>query len=156
MESEIRIQLGSVRRRKGILDLIGANLSDSGVEVEPPKLEAAVDAVLRDPNLGFILIARRDEDEDEVVLGVAYVSVVWALEPGGRACWLEELRVDPGHRGRGIGRELVRAAVRRARTMGCAGMDLEIGKDNDRAGNLYKREGFTSLSRTRWTKKLAR
>lgn len=151
---EIRIQMGSVRRRRGILDLIGANLGEIGVQVPPPRLEAAVDAVLRDPNLGFILIARRDEDEE--VLGVAYVSIVWALEHGGRSCWLEELRVSPSHRGRGIGAQLVRAAIRKARTLGCAGMDLEIGRENSRAVNLYQREGFTNLSRTRWVKKLER
>lgn len=153
-EDDIRIQLGSVRRRRGIIDLIGANLDEQGVRVDPSRLEGAVDAVLRDPELGFILIARRETEEQ--VLGVAYVSIIWALEHGGRSAWLDELRVDPAYRGRGIGAQLVRHAIRRARTLGCAGMDLEIDRKHDRAENLYQREGFTSLPRTRWMRKLER
>lgn len=147
---DVRIQLGSVRRKKALFDLIEKQFREQGFGSLGPRLESSVDAVLRDPTLGFFLLAR----VDEVVIGLAYVSVNWALEHSGRSCWLEELYVLPEHRGHGIGRLLLRAAMRRARSLGCQAMDLEVDRGQARSQNLYEREGFRSLPRVRFVKKL--
>jgi GNAT superfamily N-acetyltransferase len=55
---------------------------------------------------------------------------------------LEDLFVDPPHRGQGIGRALIDAALAYARENGAAAMFLETALDNERAQQVYEREGW--------------
>jgi ribosomal protein S18 acetylase RimI-like enzyme len=88
------------------------------------------------------------------VVGVAYLSFVWALEHGGRAAWLEELYVVPWLRDQGIGTQLLHAVLEHAALQGCVAVDLEVDAGHTRAARLYAREGFLPLGRARWVKKL--
>ena len=58
--------------------------------------------------------------------------------------WLADVVVDPGLRGRGIGSELVRFALAKARELGVARLYL-FTPDRER---LYARLGFAVLERT--------
>ncbi len=55
---------------------------------------------------------------------------------------IHDLTVLPEHRGRGIGRLLLRAVEEEARRMGCCKVTLEVRADNDGARRLYGSEGF--------------
>lgn len=55
---------------------------------------------------------------------------------------VHDLAVHPGHRGRGIGRELLRAVVAKARALGCCRVTLEVQERNLPARRLYEDEGF--------------
>src|SRR5438034_719646 len=74
------------------------------------RIGRAVDGVLRHPERGRLLVATLAGRP----IGLAALSFIWPLEHGGRSAWLEELYVEPPHRGRGIGRTLLRAACRLA------------------------------------------
>ena len=63
-----------------------------------------------------------DEDEDEAELA--------------------RLIVDPAHRGRGVGRELVRALVGEARRLGWSDVWLRVDPDNEPALRAYAAAGF--------------
>jgi len=106
--------------------------------------------MLHNENLGFFLLARAGEQS----IGVADVAFTWTLEHGGKSAWLDELYVAPEYRGKGIGAALLRAALETAQRSGCAAVDLEVDEAHARAENLYKREGFEPLHRTRWVKKI--
>jgi len=54
----------------------------------------------------------------ERVVGLVAVSYVRALALGGQRATLEQLVVDPGHRGRGIGRRLLEFVLARAERRG--------------------------------------
>ncbi|MBI2724300.1 MAG: GNAT family N-acetyltransferase [Chloroflexi bacterium] len=62
---------------------------------------------------------------------------------GGRtdvaALW--DLRVQPAHRGRGIGRRLLRAAASWAAARGCSALTIETQNNNAGACRFYAREG---------------
>ena len=57
-------------------------------------------------------------------------------------CYLAELYVVPGARGRGLGRVLLRACVDRARGRGCDFIDLSTSEEDVAARHLYESEGF--------------
>lgn len=58
------------------------------------------------------------------------------------ALLLEDLFVNPGSRGRGIGRALLDRAREHALQIGAAGMFLETAHDNLRAQRVYERAGW--------------
>lgn len=134
--------------REAVVDLLCRQLSEHDLPADRPRVERAVDGILRDDGLGFLLVARAQE----AVVGVACVARHWSIEHGGPSCWLEELYVLPQWRGSGIGGGLLRAALARARELGCLVMDLEVTADHARAERLYEREGFRDLGRRRWAR----
>lgn len=63
------------------------------------------------------------------------------------AACLASLAVHPDYRGRGLGRSLLREAIRRARDVPARWLTLEVDADNFAAIRLYRGEGFTTLRR---------
>jgi ribosomal protein S18 acetylase RimI-like enzyme len=62
---------------------------------------------------------------------------------------IHDLAVLPGHRGLGIGRQLLEAVERKAREMGCCKLTLEVHENNLRARGVYESAGFAqSVNRT--------
>jgi len=136
--------------REAIIALLRRQLDEHAIELAHALLEAAVDGVLSEPTRGFVLLARQRGEP----IGVAYVSLVWTLEHGGRSAWLEEIYVIPERRGSGTGGDLLSAVLDHARTEGCAAVDLEVDADHARAAHLYERAGFRQHRRTRWVRRL--
>lgn len=149
MIGEALILLARPSDAADLAHLLARQLQEHGIRDDPGVLRRAVEAVLKDSNLGFLVIARRGR----IPVGVAYVSLVWSMEHGGRSAWLEELYVAPEYRSRGIGTSLFRKALERSEAVGCAAMDLEVQEDHARAANLYQREGFIQLARSRWVRR---
>ena len=57
---------------------------------------------------------------------------------------IHDLAVLAGHRGRGIGRDLLAATERKARALGCCKLTLEVEGKNLVARHLYESFGFDS------------
>jgi len=113
-----------------------------------PTLARAVKELLR--GRGVVLVAsERGRD-----VGVAVLSFTWTVERGGKTAWLDELYVAPDARGRGIGRSLLKRALREARSAACAAVELEVVRGHQRAARLYLRERFTPLPRNRYSRTL--
>jgi GNAT superfamily N-acetyltransferase len=136
--------------RNAVIQLLADQLAEHRIDTAGKVIVAAVDGIMADDRRGFLLVAK----EAGTVVGVAYVSFTWALEHGGKSCWLEELYVVPERRGHGIGSTLLAKVLERARSDRCAAIDLEVGREQERAAHLYSRSGFRSLSRNRWVLEL--
>jgi GNAT superfamily N-acetyltransferase len=100
---------------------------------------AGVERLLGDGNTDFLL-ASADGD----VLGVACVRYRYGLWQDAPDACLEDVFVEEVARGRGLGEELVRAAVERARGRGCRRIELDVNDVNEPARKLYERLGFDS------------
>lgn len=89
-------------------------------------------------------------DEITVLLGATEAQglVVLRFRPAlytdALDCYLEELYVVPRHRGQGLGRALMEAAIEHARHKGAAHMDLGAGEDDTAARTLYQSLGFSN------------
>ena len=148
MPAEIR--LATPGDHDTVVDLLLAQLQEHEIPTPRERIAHAVGGMLRDPSLGFILVALVGGR----IVGVAYLAYNWTLEAGGRVVWVEELYVDPARRCAGIGTGLLRAALEHGRAQGCVAADLEVEESHTRAANLYAREGFRPLPRRRWNLRL--
>lgn len=87
-------------------------------------------------------ILNHDLDDAAEVFG----DVAWdAGAEGNELSVLHVLVVDPDARGRGLGRQLLKDCVRRARAEGCRGMRLDVVATNLPAISLYEKEGFVRI-----------
>jgi len=131
--------------------LLSHQFEEHHISVCPDDLKKAIASVFDNENLGFFLMAQKDN----MVIGVAYVSFNWTLEHCGKSAWLEELFVIPEWRNRGVGQNLLSSVIQQARACGCEAIDLEVDHSHSQAENLYRRAGFSPLSRSRWVKNLS-
>lgn len=108
-----------------------------------------------EPTPGPIALADRVRDllssgETEVLLGgagpdgIAVLRFRPAIFSDALECYLAELYVVPDHRGRGLGRTIMEAAMDLARRRGADRMDLGTGEQDVAARALYERLGFSN------------
>ncbi|HEY1487857.1 MAG TPA: GNAT family N-acetyltransferase [Micromonosporaceae bacterium] len=81
-------------------------------------------------------------DDDGEVIGYVLAARFLVLYANGPVSELQELMVDPAHRGRGAGRLLVTAVVDRARAAGAA----EVTVPTRRARDYYVALGFVETA----------
>ncbi len=81
---------------------------------------------------------------DDPPLGFALFRIRPSLWSKANDVYLEELYVVPDHRGQGIGRKLLNAAIDAARQAGADHFELTTGETDTEARNLYESSGFTN------------
>jgi ribosomal protein S18 acetylase RimI-like enzyme len=78
--------------------------------------------------------------DDTGILGTLTL-VIFRIPTGVRA-WIEDVIVDEGSRGLGVGEALTLAAIERARDGGATSIDLTSRPSREAANRLYQRMGF--------------
>jgi ribosomal protein S18 acetylase RimI-like enzyme len=157
-------QTGPVVRRATPADLprigrLGALLVEEHHDFDPQRFLAArpgtpegyasfLGAQLEDSEKA-VLVA----DDKGELLGYAYAAVEGYdyIALRGPAGVLHDVIVDPGHRGRGVGRLLLDAALKFLRSRGAARVVLSTAERNEAAQRLFARMGFrrTMIEMTR-------
>ncbi len=120
---------------------LGTVPGSSGEEIENPVDLGPYERALRETGNagGDVLVA---EIDDEVV-GVCQLIVFRHLQARGGLCAeIESVHVHPDHRGSGVGTTLLRAAIDRARNLGCYRVQLTSNVQRPDAHRLYERLGF--------------
>src|SRR5512139_1631999 len=79
---------------------------------------------------------------DEQAAGLLSYSVRADLYHAGNCVLIEELVVDIGVRGQGIGGALMEAVLEKAAGLGCRELSLAVMPDNEAAIHLYKTHGL--------------
>ncbi len=88
---------------------------------------------------GVVLVA----DLSGLVVGTCQLIVFRHLQAHGGLCAeIESVHVHPDHRGGGVGGELIRLAVARARALGCYRVQLTSNAARPDAHRFYERLGF--------------
>jgi len=106
----------------------------------PAPGRAELEEIVRSPAT-VLLVAR---DLSDRIVG-SLTLVVFRIPTGVRA-WIEDVVVDEGARGGGIGPGLVEAALRRAGEAGARTVDLTSRPEREAANRLYTRMGFEQRS----------
>jgi len=106
-------------------------LSSSAKPIEAYDLESIVAA----PST-ILYVARSDDG----IVGTLTLVVFRSLT--GARCWIEDVVVDEGARGRGVGEALVEAALDGARRASARTVDLTSNPSREGANRLYQRCGF--------------
>ena len=103
--------------------------------------------LLHDPRYGLICLVREKDNP------VAYLVICFdfSLEYRGKGAWIDELFVEPAHRGQGIGTRLLDLAETVSSEHGAQTLHLEVNHGN-RAIELYRRRAFVDHHRYLMTK----
>ncbi len=102
----------------------------------PPPSQAELEEIAASPATR-LLVAR---DDGGAVAGT--LTLVLFRIPTGLRAWIEDVVVDEGARGRGVGEALNREALRIAAEAGARTVDLTSRPDREAANRLYERLGF--------------
>lgn len=78
--------------------------------------------------------------------GLAVLRFRAAIWSAGLESYLAELYVTPARRGRGLGRQLMEAALREASSRGADSMDIGVDEPDLAARRLYESLGFSNRS----------
>ena len=105
----------------------------------PDRYASFLGSQLDDPDV-VLLVA----ESDAGVIGYAYAAIEgydW-MSLRGPAAVLHDLVVDPGYRGRGVGRVLLDATFSHLRSRGAPRVVLSTAERNESAQRLFERMGF--------------
>lgn len=126
---------------------------DAGLEEALARLLPQLSGGLRAPSRGVLgrllaqpcaaLLAALD---GERIVGV--LTLVWYDVPSGHKGWVEDVVVDAGERGRGVGRLLVEKALGLARSEGVQHLMLTSNPARRAAHALYRTCGFEEVGST--------
>lgn len=115
-------------------------LMDAMEDTEGFDVERAVEncrVLIKDP-AHHMLVAK---DKGKVVGFVNFTTRKTVLHPGPSGL-IDELIVSKSHRGRGIGKELLLAAIEKCRELGCCEVEVSTEKSNSGARKFYRKYGF--------------
>ena len=120
-------------------DPLGAEREDT---TEPPNSAygAAFEAINRDPNQMLIVGDR----EGEVVACLQITFIPGLSRLGQWRGQIESVRIEPGSRGRGLGRKMFEWAIAECRKRGCGLVQLTTDKKRADAHEFYDSLGFNA------------
>ena len=122
-----------------LVDLLGHLFEqEAEFQVDPAKQKRALEAILANPAIGRLFVARENRRP------VAMASLLYTISTaeGGKAAWFEDLVVHPDERKRGIGEALLKHVIEEARAEGITRITLLTDMQNERAQAMYRRVGF--------------
>jgi GNAT superfamily N-acetyltransferase len=102
---------------------------------------AGVEKLLDDVQTDFMLGAKDEDSPPEGICQLRYRFGIWRA---GVDCLLEDLFIEEGARGTGLGRALVEGAKAQALARGARRMELDCNEANEAALKLYESVGFES------------
>src|ERR1700741_1978182 len=110
-------------------------------------VEKNLSELFQNSHYGVIYLAR----DQQTPIAYLVVCFDFSLEYCGKGAWVDELFVEPAHRGQGIGTQLLDLAEAASRDLGAHTLHLEVNHGN-RAIELYRRRGFVDHHRYLMTK----
>ncbi len=120
-------------------DALGATRERPGEPLDRAYLEA-YDAIERDPNNELIVV-----DADGELAGVMQLTFIpYLSHTGAWRCLIEGVRIARAHRGQGLGGEMIRWAIERARQRRCRLVQLTSDKQRPDALRFYGALGFVA------------
>lgn len=129
--------VADIGRLAALLSILFAQEAD--FTPDPERQSRGLRLIIGNPETGRILCAM---DGAEITGMVSILFSVSTAE-GGKSAWMEDMIVHPKRRGRGIGAQLLQAAIQAAREAGCKRITLLTDSTNEGAMKFYARAGFS-------------
>lgn len=148
----VDITLASACHEQDILPLMIAFNAAEHITWQPETMASALRELLQRSELGFVLLAR--DSISQACVGYSVATHGFDIEFSGADAFITELFVEQSFRGRGIGRELLEAAICALRERGSRAVHLLVRPENQSARSLYDQSGFQVVPRLLMTKSL--
>lgn len=114
-------------------------LETEGRRLDPHVLKSGVEAVFRDHEKGFYVVA----ETDEKIVGGLMVTFEWSDWRNEWFWWIQSVYILPKLRGQGVYRKLYDFVKEKARARGDVyGFRLYVEKENARARQVYEKLGM--------------
>lgn len=129
---------------EAVAALLSAYIADEmggGQPLTPQGKQQLVDGLSRHP-AATVLLAKTGNTFSGMLVAFENFSTFTAKP----MLNIHDLIVLKPHRGKGVGRLLMGAAIKKAEEKGCCRLTLEVRKDNAVAQNLYRDLGFAEAS----------
>lgn len=88
------------------------------------------------------------------IAGYLVIILGYSLEYHGKDAILDEIFIQEGFRGLGIGKKAILFAEERCRSLGVQALHLEVERANISAQNFYRKAGFEDHDRYLMTKRI--
>lgn len=142
MEKGINFRIATEQDLDRIVEMLSDDeLGKTRERYEQPLPESyikAFQAITSDPNNELVVAYQGNE-----VIGVQQITFVpYITYQGGWRATIEGVRTAPSVRGKGIGTELIKWAIHRAKERGCHLIQLTTDKQRGDALRFYERLGF--------------
>ena len=131
--------------RAELIGLVEAFAVVSKVTLRPGHAEA-LDQLLKSHPTLFVLLAREAGGR---ALGYAMCQKTISSFEGAPSVNLHDIYLEESVRGRGVGRAMIATLEKKARSMGCRKITLEVDRENTGAQRLYRELGFADGSSDR-------
>lgn len=124
------------------LDALGALLQqlfaiEADFSFEPARVRRALELLLQQEH-ARLLVARRGDR----VVGMCSAQLVISTAEGAYSAWVEDVVVDSGHRGQGIGQRLLEGIAAWAQGQGATRLQLLADLENKPALDFYRGNGW--------------
>ena len=144
-KAEARALLGAFLGADAHYLASAAIYGDGGAEA----LDRALELFLARPELGFVWLAFARDGEQRVAVGACVVCRAISTSRGGIVAKLDDVTIEPGWQGRGVGGAMLEALAAHLRAEGASRIDTACHRDNAGAWRFYERLGFRSLDEER-------
>lgn len=134
-----------------LLDLYASDVMGNGKPL-PAEIKQALPRRLAEIPHARVWLAY----DDDLAVGVVVAFLGFSTFQARPLLNLHDVAVRPGHRGGGIGKQLLAAAEQGAKELGCCKVTLEVHVENAVAMRVYQSVGFApgSPAHQFWTKPL--
>jgi GNAT superfamily N-acetyltransferase len=140
MKAEVIIRQGKMEDIESLSDLLRQLFTiEEDFEFNEGKQRAGLKLMMdSDSSQRFILVAERDEE----LIGMCSAQVVISTAEGGKAALLEDMVVEQGQRGQGIGAKLLTGIINWAEEYGITRLQLLADKNNRPALDFYEKNNW--------------
>jgi|HigsolmetaAR202D_1030399.scaffolds.fasta_scaffold00343_3 GNAT superfamily N-acetyltransferase len=138
-----RMRLAEPSDLETILPLMQGYYRDDELRFDAVRAHAAMSRLLAEPQWGRVILIEVGAE----AVGYVAVCIGFSLEFGGNDAFIDEVFVQPAHRGRGFARQAMQYAMNAAREWGICALHLEVDRDNLAAKRLYASLGYRPRER---------
>ena len=145
-----QVRKADIKDEAGVMGLMKVLFStdeipDDGTR-DWPKVAAQFREIVKNEELGTILLA----EEDGSLIGTLTLSYPAAIRCGGIYTCIEEFVVSEEARGKGVGGQLLEAAIAEATSRSC--YEIQVNRPSEMGYPVYLRHGFKDLGKHLKTK----
>lgn len=142
MGTELEFRIAAEQDLERIVEMLADDVLGSKRERNerplPDSYLKAFQAINNDPNNELVVACRGDE-----IIGVQQITFTpYITHQGGWRATIEGVRTSSSERGKGLGTELIRFGIQRAKERGCHLVQLTTDKKREDALRFYESLGF--------------
>jgi ribosomal protein S18 acetylase RimI-like enzyme len=140
---EITIRRATLDDLSILVGFVQAYYAHDKIPFSETASRAALTDLLAHEHLGRVWLVYADDQP----IGYAVLTFGYSLEFHGREAVLDELYLEAGYRGQGIGTQTMHHLESAAKTLGIGAIHLEVERDNEGAQRFYESLGFQARRR---------